>query len=314
VVRVDRAGEIQFSRAYGLANRALAIPNSDDTAFALASGTKAFTALAVLSLVQDGVLGLKTRARELLGADLPLIDDTVKFEMLLAHRSGIGDYLDEEAGWDVNEHVLPVPVHTLADTESFLPVIDGYPQAFAPGQRFAYCNGGFIVLALLAERAAGIFFHDLVDERVCRPARLSDTAFLRSDELPGRAAIGYLAAEGNRSNLLHMPVRGTGDGGIYSTAADLSRFWNALFARHIVDRQTLALMTAPRSDVPSEGCRHGLGLWLHATGPAVLLEGFDPGMSMRSTHDPTSGLTVTVLANTSSGAGPLIAHLAPLFD
>ena len=237
--------------------------------------------------------------------------------MLLAHRSGIGDYLDEAAHWDVNDHVLSVPVHTLADTQSFLPILDGFPQVFAPGERFAYCNGGYIVLALLAllaERAAGIPFHDLVNERVCRPARLGDTAFLRSDELPGRAALGYLAAEGMRSNLLHMPVRGTGDGGIYSTAADLSRLWSALFAEHILDPQTVALMTASRSDVTSEGYRHGLGLWLHATGPAVLLEGYDAGISMRSTHDPSSGLTETVLANTASGAEPLIEQLAPLFD
>jgi len=188
------------------------------------------------------------------------------------------------------------------------------PRFFAPGERLAYCNGGFIVLALLAERAAGIPFHDIVEHRVCRPARLTDTAFLRSAQLPGRAALGYLAAEGNHSNVLHMPVRGTGDGGIYSTAADLSRRWTALFAGQIVHLPTVALMTAPRSDVPSESYRYGLGLWLHATGSAVLLEGFDPGISTRSTHDPTTGLTVTVLANTSSGAEPLIEHLASLFD
>ena len=69
VVRIERAGEVAFSQAYGLANRALAVPNSDDTVFALASGTKAFTALAVLCLVQDGVLSLQTRERELLGSD-----------------------------------------------------------------------------------------------------------------------------------------------------------------------------------------------------------------------------------------------------
>jgi len=106
------------------------------------------------------------------------------------------------------------------------------------------------VLALLAERAAGIPFHDIVEHRVCRPARLTDTAFLRSDQLPGRAALGYLAAEGNRSNVQHMLVRGTGDGTIYSSAADLSRLWTALFAGQIVDLPTVALMTAPRSDVP----------------------------------------------------------------
>ena len=40
-----------------------------------------------------------------------------------------------------------------------------------------------------------------------------DTAFLRSDELPGRAAIGYLTADGPRTNVFHLPVLGNGDGG-----------------------------------------------------------------------------------------------------
>jgi CubicO group peptidase (beta-lactamase class C family) len=84
-----------------------------------------------------------------------------------------------------------VPVQEMATTEQFLAVFDGHPMKHEPGERFVYCNGGFILLALLAERAAGVPFYDLVDQRVCRPAGLSDTLFLRSDELPGRAAAGY---------------------------------------------------------------------------------------------------------------------------
>ena len=84
-------------------------------------------------------------------------------EHLLAHRSGIGDYLDEDAVESVDDYVLPVPVHRLATTEDYLQVLDGHPQAFPPGERFAYNNGGFVVLALIAERAAGAPFPDLVE-------------------------------------------------------------------------------------------------------------------------------------------------------
>ena len=58
---------------------------------------KGLTALAVVSLIDDGTLDLTTTARSVLGDDLPLIDDGVTIEHLLAHRSGIGDYFDEEA-------------------------------------------------------------------------------------------------------------------------------------------------------------------------------------------------------------------------
>src|SRR5262249_36530640 len=227
VVRVDRGVEVEFAEAYGLADRAHGIPNTLDTQFAIARGAKGLTALAVMTLVEDGTLSLTTTARSALGSDLPLIRDDVTVEHLLAHRSGIGDYLDEEALHDVTAYVMPVPVNELATTESYLRVLDGHDTKFEPDERFSYCNGGYVVLPLTAGRPRGVPFHDLVCERVCEPAGMRDTEFLRSDELPGRAAVGYLEADGLRTNVLHLPVRGSGDGGIYSTAADFSAFWRA---------------------------------------------------------------------------------------
>ena len=121
---------------------------------------------------------------------------------------------------DITDYVMPVPVHELATTEQYLAVLGGHPTVFPPGERFAYCNGGYIVLALISERASGVPFHELVRQRVCRPAGMTNTEFLRSDELPGDAALGYLSNDGPRTNVFHLPVVGGGDGGIYSTAAD----------------------------------------------------------------------------------------------
>ena len=310
VVRIDRGGRVELARAYGLAHRGFDIPNEPDTRFGLASGTKGFTALAVVSLIEEGVLELSTTARFVLGDDLPLVDDRVTVEHLLAHRSGIGDYFDEDAGLDVEEYVLPVPVHELATTEGYLAVLDGHAGKFAPGERFAYCNGGFVVLALIAERASGVPFYELVEQRVCRPAGLSDTEFLRSDELPGRTATGYIAVDGTwRTNVFHLPVRGSGDGGIYSTAADIASLWQALFAGRIVSGDWVAEMVRPRSDAPAHSKRYGLGFWLHASSDAVILEGSDAGVSFRSQHDPRTQLTHTVISNTSRGAWPVARFL-----
>ncbi|MFL6040798.1 MAG: serine hydrolase domain-containing protein [Gaiellales bacterium] len=308
VVRVDLAGEEPLVQVHGLADRAHVVGFTADTRVAVASGAKAFTALTVLRLVEDGVLTLDTRARELLREDLPLIDEAVTIEQLLAHRSGIGDYLDE-AVHEITDYVMPVPVHRLAATEDYLAVLDGHQTAFAPGERFAYCNGGYVVLALIAERTGGAPFHELVRRRVCEPAGMSDTAFLRSDELPGRAALGYLAADDPRTNVLHLPVRGSGDGGIYSTAADISSLWAAFLAGRIVPAEWAAEMVRPRSDVPSESMRYGLGVWLHATHRVVILEGCDAGVSFRSAHDPDSAITHTVISNTTDGAWPVTAML-----
>ena len=95
-----RADRIELEKAYGLAHRGFEIPNEVDTRFAIASGTRSLTALAVVCLIEDGLLELSTAARSVLGQDLPLIDDGVTIEHLLSHRSGICDYLDEEAGLD----------------------------------------------------------------------------------------------------------------------------------------------------------------------------------------------------------------------
>jgi CubicO group peptidase (beta-lactamase class C family) len=67
-------------------------------------------------------------------------------------------------------------------------------------------------------------------------------------------------------------VLGTGDGGIYSTAADLSAFWDSLFAGRIVSPEWVAEMVRPRSDWPEQPKRYGLGFHLHATGDGVWLE------------------------------------------
>lgn len=305
VVRVDGPGGIELEWAFGLADRGHEIANRIDTRFGLASGTKSLTALAVVSLIADGSLTLETPARSLLGDDLPLIHDAVTIEQLLSHRSGIGDYLDESQLEDDNDYTMTVPVHRLATTEDYLAVLEGYPTAFAPGERFEYCNGGFVVLALIAERRSGVAFHDLVRERVCEPAGMSDTAFLRSDELPGDAALGYLAAEGLRTNILHLPVRGSGDGGIYSTARDIRALWEAVFAGRIVPDPWVAEMMRPRGEDPRAASRYGLGFWLHPTREIPSLEGADAGVSFRSSHDPASGVTTTVISNTTDGAWPI---------
>ena len=125
VVRVDRGGRTELVKPYGSAHRGYGIPNTVDTRFGLASGTKSLTALSVVSLIEEDRLDLDTTARSVLGEDLPLIDDGVTVEHLLAHRSGIGDYFDEDAVESMTDYVMPVPVHRLATTGDYLAVLDG---------------------------------------------------------------------------------------------------------------------------------------------------------------------------------------------
>ncbi len=299
----------EFERSYGFAHRALGVANTPATRFAIASGGKSFTALAVMRLVEQGKLRLDDRVRNLLGTDLPLIDDAVTIEHLLTHTSGIGDYLDEEADWEADDYVLTVPVHTLTSAEAFLPVIDGFPQAFPPGDHFTYCNGGYMVLAVIVERASGQGYHDYVEHEVCARAGLTSTGFPRSDELPANAALGYLYEEGDRTNLLHLPVRGNGDGGIYTNADDLHRFWVAFLDGRIVSPASVQEMIRPRHDVPGENARSAMGFQVHPSAPLVIMEGYDAGVSFQSTHNTATKSTLSILGNSSEGAWPVMGAL-----
>ncbi|MEA5359555.1 serine hydrolase domain-containing protein [Amycolatopsis sp., V23-08] len=290
VVLVTRGDEILVSEARGFAHRGYGVENTVGTRFAIASGTKGFTALVVVGLIAEGRLTLDTRARDVLGGDLPLIDDAVTVEHLLTHTSGIGDYCDEEAD--------PPLQPLLATSADYLAALDGFPQRSLPGTEFRYNNGAFAVLALIAERIAGRPFHDLVHERVCEPAGMTDTAFLRSDALPGRTATGYL--EDGRTNVFSLPVVGHGDGGIYSTAPDIRRFWPAFLEGRIVPREWVGRMLRPHAD------RYGLGFWLPWPG-GVRLEGGDYGVTFRSTH--ADGVTATLISNDHRGGGPLLRQL-----
>lgn len=314
VVALDVGDRRVFEKTAGFAHRGCAAPNRPDTQFAIASGSKAFTALAVMSLVEENALKLDQPVRDLLGDDLPLIDDAVTIEHLLTHTSGIGDYLEEEGEWAASDFVLPVPVHTLTTAEAFIPVIDGFPQKSAPGERFSYCNGGYVVLAVAIERATTDAFHSVVRERVFERAGLEHTDYVRLDELPGSAATGYLFDEGDRTNTLHLPVLGNGDGGAFTTAGDLHRFWQAFYTGDIVSPTSVEAMIRPRFDVAHERKRYGMGFWLHRAADAAIIEGYDAGVSFRSTHIPASVTTASVLGNSSEGAWPVIGVVGKAID
>ena len=170
----------------------------------------------------------------MLGEDLPLIHDGVTLEHLLAHRSGIGDYLDEDADYEITDYMTPVAVNEIATTDEYLAVLGGYETAFAPDARFAYNNSGFVVLGVIAERASGVPFHDLV-----RAARLRAGGDERHRVPALRRAPGASRARIPRRRAPQderAPPAGARhrDGGIYSTAADVGALWSAFFAGRIV--------------------------------------------------------------------------------
>ena len=307
VLVVSHGGHRLVELVRGSADRANGRPNTLETRFGIASATKGLTALTVASLIESAQLGSDTTLRSLIPDALSMVDPAVTIEQLLGHTSGVGDYLDEDELDDVDDYVMDLPVHCLATPTDYLPLLDGHPQRTPPGSQFAYNNGGYVMLSIAVEVASGRSFYDLVQERVLDPAGMADTGFERSDRPPPGAAIGYL--EDGRTNILHLPVRGAGDGGAYSTVRDLEALWRALFAGRILPEPIVERLVEPRSTSPSGRHRYGLGFWLRGDRDTVFLEGMDAGVSCRTAYDRPSGLSYTVISNTSSGAWPLARYL-----
>lgn len=306
VVRIDVGAAVQFEAAYGLADRRHQVPMTTRTRLGIASGTKLLTACAVMALIDGGVLNLATTARSVLGVDLPLVGNDVTVEHLLAHRSGIGDYVDEDSELDVDDYELAVPVQHLTTTEDYVAALDGVPPKFSPGTAFSYSNSGYVVLALIAERAAGTPFTELVDKLVCTPAGMVDTSFPLADELGALDATGYRAESGLATNVYRLPLRGSGDGGAYSTVADVAALWRSLLGGKLLPTDVVEQMLRPVSVHPSSPRRYGLGVWIDADRDDVfLIEGCDAGVSFWSAHDAGAERTVTVISNTTDGAWPI---------
>ena len=102
VVHVDRSGHVELAKAYGMAHVALQVPNAIDTQFAIASAVKGMTAVAVVSLVDDGLLELSTPARAVLGGDLPcrafLVGPLRQAVRLNDRRVRLGIVVDQDDG------------------------------------------------------------------------------------------------------------------------------------------------------------------------------------------------------------------------
>ena len=314
VVRVDVANTVLHASAHGLADRAHLIPNTVETRFAAASALKGCTALTIVSLIQADKLTLDTSVRSILGDCAAFVDPGVTVEHLLSHRSGLGEYcveIDEFRDRADGHERSEVQQCTISRPDEALALIARTSARSAPGVEFRYNNAGYVLLALIAETVSGTPYVELVERHVFVPAGMSASGILSYDELEGDVAIGYLERTGLRTNVHAVPNRGVGDGGLFTTAADIVRLWQALDCGRLVHPDAVKLMTTAHGRTPG-GTPYGLGFWLDATTDAVELEGYDHGISFRSVHRRSTAQTWTVASNWTDGAWPLADELALL--
>lgn len=312
------AGGDSVDAAFGLADRANRIPNTIETRFAMASGCKGFTAVAIWLLIEAGRIGLETRLSECVNSRQFHFGDEVTIGQLLNHTGGIPDYFSEEVESDFAALWRERPCYGMRTVWDFLPLFEGKAMKASPGASFLYNNAGFILLGLVVEELTGQDFRACVAERIFGSCGMTKSGYFAMDALPEKCAQGYLSPDpaDYHTNIYAVPVIGGPDGGAFTTAEDLRRFWHALLSGRLLRSESIERMIAPSVRVSAEHgdlfC--GYGVWLRQTqeGWIVWLEGGDPGVELESLVWIDHGIVATVLSNVTGGAAKVRNALAEL--
>lgn len=213
-VLVTRSG-MSYTAAFGFADRRTRAPNTVRTEFRLGSVSKQFTAMGVLLLQARHRLNVSDRiCRYLPGC--PGRWRAITIEELLTHTSGIPDYLN-----DVNASWPPRPAAPGQLIASFRNV----PLHFPPGTRMRYSNSGYVLLGSLIEHITRQPLAQFLQQNIFRPLGMSRTGTDTTVIRPGHAH-GYYAD--GQQPLLYPMSAFFADGGLYSSAADMQRWDNAV--------------------------------------------------------------------------------------
>lgn len=319
---VRHKGEVIYTQGHGLAYRAESIPNLPNTRFATASGTKTFTAIAVCQLIEQGKFNLDTPITECLKADLPDYDPAITVRHLLTHTSGIPDYMDEDEMTDEDFRAMFAknPAHTLRSPADYLRMFPRKAMNFSPGARFKYCNGGYLVLALLVEQQSGMPYQQYVEKNVFALAGMTDSGFFESDNFPARTAFGYLYDEQRdrwHTNIFFLPIIGGGDGGAYVTAPDMVKFWDAVLKNELLSpAMTQQLLTPHAADGEVENRHYGYGVWIatdeNKAVRRIAAIGGDQGVNFISALYPQHDTLLTIIGNTDGPTWEVLTKLQAL--
>lgn len=207
VALVLRGEETLLAETLGFADRSAQITHTLDTRFRIGSMTKAFTALAVIQLVEEGLIGFDTPVSKLF-PDYPRGDE-ITVHHLLTHRSGLPDYLGA-----VDERDAHTP-------EELVGAIEDAPLLFSPGTAFSYSNTNYAALGIIVETLTGQPWSRAVADRILLPYGLEQTGF-GADPIEGEGfAKGYFEGQPARAIDMSVPYAA---GAMDSSAKDLVRW------------------------------------------------------------------------------------------
>ena len=295
-VLVVSKGRVVATRSYGLSDVERAVRATPATNFRLASLTKQVTATAIMLLAADGKLTYDDEITKWLSG-LPAYARGVTIRQLLTHTGGLPDYEDfvpDSQTAQVHDRDIPALI-----AHSAIP-------RFAPGTKYEYSNTGYVLLALVVERASGQTFADFLRTRIFKPLGMAHTlAFQDGRSIVAHRAWGYtLDASGVRLTDQSNTSATLGDGGVYSSIVDLAK-WDRAMRRHtLVSAEAQRLAWTPATLQGEGKSEYGFGWFVDTDHGEMRLRhhGESRGFTNGVVRYPGSGVSVFILTNRTGGA------------
>jgi CubicO group peptidase (beta-lactamase class C family) len=295
VISIRNMNGAIYQNSFGFRDIKNKLPNTLKTKFGIASGTKIFTALGIGKLIDQGALSLSTEMDEIDIDPGDFIDRNATILQLLTHTSGIYDYYDEEEITDFENFSVEIPCFELTTPTDYLPLFKNQKMKFLPGERYSYSNGGYVLLGIIIERITGQLYRDFIKANVLEPANMYDSGFFAFNDLPENTANGYLT-DRKSTNIYILPIRGGGDGGMYTTAEDVNSFWKSLFSYRILSPETTSEYLKTYHKFNDE-LGYGCGIVKKLNESAYSISGSDAGAGFFSRYVVKDSITATILAN-----------------
>lgn len=211
---VDTNG-ILLSEGFGKADKKNKVAANSSTLFPIASVTKTFTGIAIMQLVEKGLIDLDKPIAEYI-PELLLPNGEEKIittRMLLTHHSGTqGDIL---YNW-----YLPAVSNDPMIYKQVVPLINEVGTIFPPGKLHSYSNAGYSLLGVLIHKVSGIGYANYIRSNIFEPLEMYNSIVFAGEPTNNFIAKGYIRKESTS-----MPMKlGIPAGGIALTANDAAKY------------------------------------------------------------------------------------------
>jgi CubicO group peptidase (beta-lactamase class C family) len=258
-VAIVQDGAVAYERGYGMADLEHDVKITPSTNFDIASTSKEFTGAIIMQLAAEGKLGFDDDIRKYV-PEIPDYGTKITISQLLHHTSGLRDYTDLLGFFGYNSE------DWTGEREALMLLSRQKKLNFAPDTEYSYSNTGFFLLTVIAKRAAGKPFRDLVRERIYTPLGMTGSD-VRDDHtrIQKNRAVAY-SPHGDGWAIDMSDWEQVGDGGVNTSADDMAK-WMTGGARFIESLKTFEKLESGESPVYGAGLvfakRAGRPMYFH---------------------------------------------------